>query len=174
LKKEGFLLEEEIFKELFLYGRTYSISSFGRVFSNGVEISQRLNVDGYPVVTVGKTKTRRMQRVHRLVAVCFCSREDTSLNEINHLDFDRTNNNYNNLEWTTHRKNIEHSQKNNPNFSDNRQGELNGNSKLKELDVKDIFAEYSEGKSIASIARKHNCGWTTISHVLKRETWKNV
>lgn len=94
----------------------YIVSSDGRVYSTSTcgpsyyhkEISQRLNSDGYLQVTVGKTGSRTQYRVHRMVAEAFIPNPD-NLPEVNHKDYDRTNNNVDNLEWCTHVDNISHS-----------------------------------------------------------------
>lgn len=94
----------------------YIVSSDGKVFSTSTrgtsyyhkEISQRLNADGYLQITVGKTGNRSQYRVHRMVAQAFIPNPN-NLPEINHKDYDRTNNSVDNLEWCTHIENIEHS-----------------------------------------------------------------
>ena len=94
----------------------YIVSSDGKVYSTCTggpsyyhkEISQRLNSDGYFQITVGKTGSRSQYRVHRMVAEAFIPNPD-NLPEVNHKDYDRTNNNVDNLEWCTHANNIAHS-----------------------------------------------------------------
>lgn len=94
----------------------YIVSSDGKVFSTNAcgpsyyhkEISQRLNSDGYFQITVGKTGHRTQYRVHRMVAEAFIPNPD-NLPEVNHKDYNRTNNNVENLEWCTHVDNIAHS-----------------------------------------------------------------
>ena len=114
----------------------YIVSSDGKVYStnNGgtsyyhKEIKQRLNMDGYPQITVGKTGNRRTYAVHRMVAEAFIPNPD-NLPEVNHIDCNRANNNVENLEWCTHLDNVRYaikmgnhicttdiSGKNNPNF----------------------------------------------------------
>lgn len=66
--------------------------------------------------------------VHRLVALLFIHNPNPEeFTEVNHKDFDRTNCRFDNLEWTTHKDNIEYSAKanryvgkigdNNPNYN---------------------------------------------------------
>lgn len=94
----------------------YIVSSDGKVYSASTyspsyyhkEISQRLNSDGYLQVTVGKTGHRSQYRVHRMVAEAFVPNPN-NLPEVNHKDYDRTNNNADNLEWCTHADNVAHS-----------------------------------------------------------------
>ena len=45
--------------------------------------------------------------IHRVIASCFCEREDGA-DEVNHKDGDKSNNESSNLEWVTHGQNLEH------------------------------------------------------------------
>ena len=69
-------MEDEIFKEMEIRGITYSISNYGRVFGPRKEIKQRLNEDGYCVVTLGATDQGRSTFfVARLVGLLFVDGE---------------------------------------------------------------------------------------------------
>ena len=117
----------------------YIVSSDGHVYSTHnsarshyhQEIKQRMNADGYMVVTTGKTGHRRLASVHRIVAEAFIANPN-NLPAVNHIDCDRTNNCVENLEWCTHTENIYYSiemgnhisttdisGENNPNFGNN-------------------------------------------------------
>ena len=91
-------------------------------------------------------------------------------------DFDRTNCNAENLEWVTHKENIEYSVKNNRWYlvENDCTGSNNFNAKLNEEKVKDIRKRYSNKEPIYKIAKLYNVGWTTVSHIVKNETWKNI
>ena len=39
---------------------------------------------------------------------------------------------------------------------------------------KDIRKRYSNKEPIYKIAKLYNVGWTTVSHIVKNETWKNI
>lgn len=107
------MVEEKIIE---VKGVKYIVSSDGHVYSTNTggpsyyhkEISQRLNKDGYLQVTVGLDGHRTQYRVHRMVAEAFIPNPD-NLPEVNHKDYNRTNNNVGNLEWCTHDDNIAHS-----------------------------------------------------------------
>lgn len=139
-------MEEKIIS---VKGIEYIVSEDGRIYGTHTcgrgkyhqEICQRKNQDGYMFVTVGVKEQRSAMAVHRMVAMAFIPNPD-SLPEVNHKDFDRTNNNVDNLEWCTHEDNIRYtinagrhisslkdvSGKNNPNY---------GNHKLREKYRKD-------------------------------------
>jgi Tol biopolymer transport system component len=61
---------------------------------------------GYLTVNI-KQKTTL---VHRLIAETFISNPENKP-QVNHIDGDKTNNNINNLEWTTNEQNMKHSWK---------------------------------------------------------------
>ena len=93
------------------YEGRYSISSFGRVYSF---ISDRLmviskNCRGYGVVRLSNGVKTVTKDVHRLVALQFVEGYFEGAH-VNHLDYDRFNNNYHNLEWLTQNDNNKHSE----------------------------------------------------------------
>lgn len=87
-------------------GKVYSTKDSGNSYYHK-EIKQRENIDGYMVITVGKTKHRRTYSVHRLVAEAFIPNPN-NLPEVNHIDCNRKNNNVSNLEWCTHQYNVQY------------------------------------------------------------------
>jgi hypothetical protein len=81
--------------------------------------------------TSGKSHTIK---IHRLVAKEFVP-NPMNLPEVNHKDGNKKNNNYENLEWVTHRQNVQHS------FANKLQtniGSKNPISKLTEQDIMEI------------------------------------
>lgn len=147
--------DTEIWKDIKGYEGYYQVSNTGKVKAlertikiGNVNItrtekmkSQLLNPDGYYTVKLSKDGKDVRIGVHRLVAMAFIPNNDLTL-EVNHKDFNRTNNNVENLEWVTHAENVKYSNnagrhvslkgKDNPNY---------GNRKLAEY-----FAEHPEEK----------------------------
>ena len=74
----------EIFKEVTIGGLDYKISNFGNIIGEKGKIKQRLNKDGYLVVTLGSSKnnTRTSYFVHKLVALYFVNNDDTNKNVV--------------------------------------------------------------------------------------------
>ncbi len=97
----------------------YEVSNRGRVRStvyqsarNGISrkmlLKQNVNSNGYMQVylrTPGRSVSRR---VHRLVAEAFIPNPD-NLPVVDHIDFNRTNNDIDNLQWLTYGENIRRS-----------------------------------------------------------------
>ncbi len=98
----------EEWKSVELGGMTYRVSSHGNVESVRGRITPRSDKDGYLVITVGKLKCRKVVKVHRLVAQLFIPNPN-NLPEVNHIDRNRKNPKMENLEWITHKGNIDHS-----------------------------------------------------------------
>ena len=92
----------------------YLIYSDGRVFSlrKGKFLTPRLSMDGYERVCLCDNAKRYEYRVHRLVAENFID-NPYNLPQVNHKDFNRRNNELQNLEWCTNYDNVRYSMDNN-------------------------------------------------------------
>jgi hypothetical protein len=95
----------------------YSIDEAGTVIRNdlnGKNIaiwnqSIKKKETGYKYATLrGDFYTWKAIAVHRLVALTYIPNPN-NLPEVNHKDMNRGNNHYLNLEWTTHKANVQHS-----------------------------------------------------------------
>lgn len=71
----------------------------------GRKVQPKINEDGYEIVRLSKEGVRRQYGVHTLVAKAFLDGYFDGA-EVNHIDFVRTNNRADNLEWVTHCDNI--------------------------------------------------------------------
>lgn len=88
----------------------YIITRDGKVYNSQTKryLTIKNNVNGYPGVALSRTdKTRKNIYIHRLVALLFIENPN-SCPEINHIDFDKTNNSVENLEWVSKSDNIKH------------------------------------------------------------------
>lgn len=121
-------MEVEIWKEIENHPN-YLISNFGRIKSNKITINKenkyyqtRLVRDcygyyflkphkesnGYLVVFIDG----KFYKMHRLVATAFI-KNNNNKQYVNHIDGNKTNNHYDNLEWVTAKENVIHAIKHN-------------------------------------------------------------
>ncbi len=101
------LTMKEIWKPISGYENLYNISNLGNVFSikSNRNIKPTKNYKGYLMVGLCKNKKRKNCLVHRLVAGAFIDNPN-NLPEINHKDENPSNNVVFNLEWCTHKYNM--------------------------------------------------------------------
>lgn len=97
----------EIWKPILGYENLYNISNLGNVFSiqSKRNIKPTKNSKGYLIVGLCKNKKRKSCLVHRLVAEAFIDNPN-KFPEINHKDENPLNNTITNLEWCTHKYNM--------------------------------------------------------------------
>lgn len=115
------MIQEEYWKDIIInnidYTGLYQVSNLGNVrsldrylqdttgrrklfFVKGIIIKQTKTHKGYYTVMLSKDNIRKKYFVHRLVATMFIDNPD-NLQQVNHMDECKTNNNVNNLEWCT-------------------------------------------------------------------------
>lgn len=99
----------EIWKNIKEYP-DYEVSNLGNIKSlkHGKEKikKQHVNTNGYLSVSLLKNGKQKTKTIHQLVAICFLYHEpDKQKLVINHKDFNRLNNNIENLEIVTTREN---------------------------------------------------------------------
>ena len=111
----------EIWKDIPGFEGLYQVSNCGRVKATKKwNVNCRSFIDderilkptdnghGYMIVGLRKNTKKHNRYVHRLVAQAFV---DNPLNRkvVNHKDYDKGNNNADNLEWCTQKENVEYS-----------------------------------------------------------------
>src|SRR5699024_10761196 len=114
-------IEEESWKDIEGYEGLYQISNLGRVKSLSRDIQMNGYIKrskmtylrfsrlpyGYLTVALSKRSIKKQFYVHRLVALYFVDNPN-KYNEVNHIDEDKENNYFLNLEWCTRKQNMNH------------------------------------------------------------------
>ena len=82
------------------------ITEDGRVIGRNLK-ERRYKINRYKFVTLNSNGKQFFTSVHRLVAMFYI---DNELNKpcVNHIDNDKMNNHYTNLEWVTYSENMQH------------------------------------------------------------------
>lgn len=100
---------EEIWKDVVGYEGLYEVSSVGRVKNHktGLILKQQSNKRGYSIISLLVGPKRRSHLAHRLVAKAFIPNLENKPT-VNHIDFNKSNNQIDNLEWCTILENNDH------------------------------------------------------------------
>lgn len=96
---------QEIWKDIVGYENKYQISSWGRLRNTNGIMKPMFASNGYLVACLWKNNKQRKFVMHRLVAQAFLENPQ-NYKEINHIDEDKTNNRVENLEWCSHKYNM--------------------------------------------------------------------
>jgi hypothetical protein len=104
---------KEEFRDIKGFEEMYQVSNLGRVKSlarKGVAneriLNGGINTGGYRQVSLLINNTHKNFRVHQLVAMSFLNHKPNGFKMVvNHIDFNKLNNNLNNLEVVTFREN---------------------------------------------------------------------
>lgn len=110
-------MKNEIWKKTHIYPECYEVSNYGNVrsvdrwkehntaksgyvFIQGVMLKQSINKKGYPIVYLSQHNKQKTVVVHRLVAMAFVNNPNPEkYDQVNHIDGNKQNNHYSNLEW---------------------------------------------------------------------------
>lgn len=177
--------DEEIWKPIDGTDGYYSVSSYGRVRSEYRVITKKdgrtqpvperiltpaFDVNGYPVVSICMVSSKKVMKVHRLVAEAFCEKPEGN-DVVNHIDNSVDNNHYSNLEWTTTAGNLLHADKQKRRHCSNQNGEKNYQAKQTLQDVLQIRKLISQGHSRKEVREITGLSLKYIGDVVRKKSW---
>ena len=134
-----------------------------------------LDTNGY-LRTVLKRKDGKLCtiKVHRIICAAFHG--DVKDKCVNHIDFNRSNNHIDNLEWVTVQENNKHGLIHNNLVNGQFVGEKHHRCLLKEVDVIFIRENYIPKKIgyADEMALKFGVSKCTIKDVISRKSWRHI
>lgn len=117
-KEKMVLQHDEDFKNLGTFDNKnfsdYDISNYGNVYSYNKKTYLMINdINGYNSVSIVDKTSGKLYHilVHILVAKTFIPNDDPLKTLVNHIDENKKNNHFTNLEWVTPSENVNHSLK---------------------------------------------------------------
>jgi len=101
---------QEIWKDIKGYDGAYKVSNFGNIISlkrtKQLFLKKVINNNGYPFVCLSKKSKQKTYQIHQLVAIHFLNHDPCGLKiVVDHIDNNPLNNNINNLQLISNRKN---------------------------------------------------------------------
>ncbi len=163
------------FKEIPKY-EGYFISRSGMILSfldrRPKILTPHLNKYGYLQIHLQfyseKSRNKKIELVHRLVAKTYISNPNC-LDTVNHKDFNKLNNDVNNLEWMSFVDNSKHYHVNKKRIY--KKGEENFNSKLTNKDVLKIRELRKSGYKLKYIGDLFNITTSNVSCICLNKSW---
>lgn len=164
-------MKKEIWAVIDFTNNQYSVSNLGRV--KNIKTSRVLKLYkspfNYDRCHLYHGDYPKHFSVHRLVAHAFIPNPENKPC-VNHIDNNPENNNVKNLEWCTHKENIQHSVRCGRQIKKNA-GSKHPRAKLTDADVSEI-RRLIPLLSCKTIAKRYNVSASSISHIKNGVRWK--
>ena len=152
------------------YESTHEVSSLGRVrligtvrgYGSGHLLTNWPNHLGYSRVKMRKDGKLKAVFVHKIVASAFLG-PPAAGQEINHKNFDRSDNSAENLEYLTHEENVRASA-----------GRGRFRKRLNPCCIREIRSKFQSGASQDSIASEFGISQQSISEIVRGCTWSHL
>ena len=126
----------------------------------------------YEVTSVRKDGETKQYRVHRFIYECITGKFIPENMVINHIDGNKKNNHFDNLELCTHSENTQHAFK--IGLITPLVGEMNGCARITADTVRSIIRDIMEGYSNTELAEKFSLDLKHISLIRYKKRWKFI
>lgn len=143
--------------------KNYVITKEGSIISKktGRQLYVHVNKKGYNFVRLKWDGQGKTMLVHRIIAQLFIPNPD-ELQEVNHKDGNKSNNNHWNLEWCTREQNVHHSVE----AGLHHKGETSGNSKLSNDEAEQLRGLYRQGWKQQDLADRFCITQPRVSNIV--------
>lgn len=155
----------EIWKDIPGYEGLYQISDKGNIFivNRNKLLKGCYDRDSYKLTALSKNNKKKTFKVHRLVMLAFVGPSPLQVNHINGI---KTDNRLENLEYCTHKENMQHASK---------MGLARNYKKINEEAVFKILDLLEENKlTQKQIGEKFNITFQQVSLIKLGKTWKKI
>lgn len=153
----------------------YAIEEDGRVYSysSNKYMKTSIDKDGYITISLRNTLGGYSHfGIHRLLMITYFPINNMEEMTVNHIDGNKFNNSFNNLEWVTANENTRLAHKTKYN---NTVGENHGKAKLTEEQAKRVIKLLKEGKGTKEIRKEIPfITKNMVSQIKHNRTWKHL
>lgn len=171
-------VNDEEWKSISRTDNMYEVSNYGRVksyFYNKVDgrIIQPGTIRGFLVVNLKINDKTKTHYVHKLVAEEFVPKSHKDDSVVIHLDWDKKNNNYKNLEWTN--RDASYKRIHSRLLEERRtKGKIVTKSKLTAEDVKILKTMLNRGVRQNVIAKLFCVSEMQVSRIKRNQNWADI
>ena len=171
-------IDDEFWKELQFTDKKYEISNYGRIKSYCYDKTKgRLvkpgNIKGFYNVSLRVDGKKRSYLVHKLTAEYFVSKESDDQTVVIHLDWNKQNNHYKNLQWVTRDESyrrmhqvLQEARK--------KAGKVVTSSKLRPEDVSVLKGLLEKGVKQSVIAKLFCISEMQVTRIKRKENWAEI
>lgn len=171
-----------IWKDVVGYEERFSVSSCGKVYSKLTkkELVLGMSKSGYRTLSTkvgGRNGVWKCFKIHRLVADAFVVRTREDRVFVNHIDGNKLNNDYMNLEWCTTYENNLHARMTGLSSTKHLIGVNKLKRKLTDSDVRAIRSIYKPScreSGARALSRKYSTSHSVITDVVKLRSYLDV
>ena len=170
-------IEDEEWQRIEFADDHYEISNYGRVKSfygsGDGKILKCGNVRGFQTLGIKVNGEKKQYCVHKLTAMFFIKKDSSDQTVVIHKDWNKSNNNHNNLKWVTSEESYKRMHKR---FHEDRKlaGHTVTNSKLKEEDIILLKTMLKKGVKQNVIAKLFAISEMQVTRIKRNENWAHI
>lgn len=172
-------IEDELWKDITIADKKYEVSNYGRVKSycydkvNGKILKPGLT-KGFHTVTFNTEGKKKTFLVHKLVAMYFVDKENENQTIVIHLDWNKKNNYFKNLQWVTKDEAYSRIMPRLQEINKIKNKGIIRNSKLKAEDVKVLKGMLEKGVKQNVIAKLFSISEMQVTRIKRGENWAKI